>query len=93
MVIITCLIVFILQVIMSLIRVSEIKYCVEHNRQKMVSNAFYGSVITLISFTIGISPLIKIFNEGCTFNIIDIFAPISFVAGSVFGKYLSTFIK
>ena len=88
--IITCLLVFVLQIIASLLRVNEIKYCYNNNKHKMITNALYGSVVALVSFTIGISPLIRIFDGHNNFEWIDILAPLSFVAGAVIGKWVST---
>ena len=86
--ILTSIIVFFLQVIGSILRVHEIKYCYDHSKRKMIINAFWGGIFALISITIGIAPLIKMLNSN-TFSMIEMIAPISFVAGSVVGKWIS----
>lgn len=86
---INCLLVFILQIFMSYIRVWEIKHCYDNNRRQMAINAFYGSLITLVSFTLGVAPLIKMMNDSSHITLLNFLAPISFVAGSVIGKVIS----
>ena len=88
-VLINCILVFILQIFMSYVRVWEIKHCYDNNRRKMAINAFYGSLMTLVSFTIGVAPLIKMINDSSHISLINFLAPISFVAGSVIGKVIS----
>jgi len=88
-ILINCLLVFILQIFMSYIRVWEIKHCYDNNRRKMAINAFYGSLITLVSFTIGVAPLIKMMNDSSHITFLNFLAPISFVTGSVIGKVIS----
>jgi hypothetical protein len=87
--IINCLLVFILQIFMSYIRVWEIKHCYDNNRRQMAINAFYGSLITLVSFTIGVAPLIKMLNDDSHITFLNFLAPISFIVGSVIGKVIS----
>lgn len=74
---------------MSYIRVWEIKHCYDNNRRQMAINAFYGSLITLVSFTIGVAPLIKMMNDSSHITFLNFLAPISFVTGSVIGKVIS----
>ena len=74
---------------MSYIRVWEIKHCYDNNRKQMGINAFYGSLITLVSFTIGVAPLIKMMNDSSHITLLNFLAPISFVGGSVIGKVIS----
>ncbi len=88
-ILINCLLVFILQIFKSYNRVWEIKHCYDNNRRKMAINAFYGSLITLVSFTIGVAPLIKMMNDSSHITFLNFLAPISFVAGSVIGKVIS----
>ena len=88
--IITCVSVLILQIITSSIRYNEIKHCYDNNTSKMLLNAFWGSLVSLLSITLSISPLVKIFNGDTKFIIIDILAPLCYITGSVIGKYFSS---
>jgi hypothetical protein len=88
--IITCLSVFILQIITSTIRYNEIKHCYDDNTNKMLMNAFWGSLVSLLSITLSISPLVKIINGDTKFIFVDILAPLCYIAGSVIGKYFSS---
>lgn len=86
---VTCTLVLLLQIIVSFLKVKEIKYCYEGHKFRMVLNAFYSSVVNLISFAMGVSPLIKIFNDLSKFQLIDLLIPAVFVLGSVIGKLIS----
>jgi len=75
-----CLVIFLLQAAMAILKVHEIKYNDggEELRKAMI-NAFLISVVALLSLTIGVSSLLK----G------DWSVAVFFVAGSVFGKWLA----
>lgn len=75
-----CLIIFLLQTAMAILKVHEIKYNEEkENMKKNMVVSFLISLVALLGLTIGISSVLK----G------DWFISIFFVGGSVFGKWLA----
>ena len=75
----TCLVIFVLQAAMAILKVHEIKYNDGEELRKAMLNAFLISVVALLALTIGVSSLLK----G------DWVVAVFFVAGSVFGKWLA----
>lgn len=75
----TCLVIFILQAAMAILKVHEIKSNNDNNVRKAVINSFLISVVALLGLTIGVSSLLK----G------DWSVAVFFVAGSMFGKWLA----
>lgn len=75
----TCLVIFVLQAAMAILKVHEIKYNDGEELRKAMINAFLISVVALLALTIGVSSLLK----G------DWVVAVFFVAGSVFGKWLA----
>jgi lysylphosphatidylglycerol synthetase-like protein (DUF2156 family) len=74
-----CLIIFLLQAAMAILKVLEIRYNEEReNIKKNMIVSFLISLVALLGLTIGISSVLK----G------DWFVSIFFVGGSVFGKWL-----
>jgi hypothetical protein len=74
-----CLIIFLLQAAMAILKVLEIRYNEEkENIKKNMIVSFLISLVALLGLTIGISSVLK----G------DWFVSIFFVGGSVFGKWL-----
>ena len=76
---ITCLVIFILQAAMAILKVQEIKYNDGVDLKKSMTNSFLISIVALLSLTIGVNSLLK----G------DWIVPIFFVAGSMFGTWLA----
>lgn len=76
----TCLVIFLLQAAMAILKVHEIKYNEggEDLRKAMI-NSFLISIVALLALTIGVSSVLK----G------DWFVAVFFVAGSMFGKWLA----
>ena len=75
----TCLVIFVLQAAMAILKVHEIKYNDGEDLRKAMLNAFLISVVALLALTIGVSSLLK----G------DWVVAVFFVAGSMFGKWLA----
>lgn len=75
----TCLVIFVLQAAMAILKVHEIKYNDGEELRKAMINAFLISVVALLALTIGVSSLLK----G------DWVVAVFFVAGSMFGKWLA----
>jgi hypothetical protein len=75
----TCLVIFLLQAAMAILKVQEIKYNDGENIKKSMVNAFLISIVALLSITIGVNSLLK----G------DWLVPIFFVGGSMLGKWLA----
>ena len=75
----TCLVIFVLQAAMDILKVHEIKYNDGEELRKAMINAFLISVVALLALTIGVSSLLK----G------DWVVAVFFVAGSMFGKWLA----
>lgn len=75
----TCLVIFVLQAAMAILKVHEIKYNDGEELRKAMLNAFLISVVALLALTIGVSSLLK----G------DWVVAVFFVAGSMFGKWLA----
>jgi hypothetical protein len=76
---ITCLVIFVLQAAMAILKVQEIKYNDGENVKKSMTNAFLISIVALLSVTIGVNSLLN----G------DWVVPIFFVAGSMVGKWIA----
>ena len=75
----TCLVIFVLQAAMAILKVHEIKYNDGEELRKAMLNSFLISVVALLALTIGVSSLLK----G------DWVVAVFFVAGSMFGKWLA----
>lgn len=76
---ITCLVIFILQAAMAILKVQEIKFNGGESIKKSMTNAFLISIVALLSVTIGVNSLL----QG------DWLVPIFFVAGSMLGKWIA----
>lgn len=79
----TLLSVFVLQVLINILRVLEIRYTFEHNTTKLLFNTLWINLVWLASTFMSIDALFK-----GNFWVIIIF-----LAGSVWGKYLGMNIQ
>ena len=75
--------VFILQVLINILRVLEIRYTLEHNIPKLLFNTVWINMVWLASTFMSIDALLK-----GNFLVI-----VMFLAGSVLGKYLGMNIE